>query len=109
MGEMRVAGLRGLHPQSLPLEMAKAVGGLAHGSVLAPRVHPLSCEMGQATVVGRWLSSCWGQVAVRDGPGLVFFFISITTTKKPQKLVPGETFFFPGTVTFHSLGSFLSV
>lgn len=74
-----VVGLCGLHPQSLPLEMAKGGGGLAHGSILAPWVHPLSYGVGQAMVVGCWLSSCWGQVAVRDGPGLVFFFSSTTT------------------------------
>lgn len=101
-GEMRVVGLHGLHPQALRLEMAMGGGGLARGSILAPRVHPLSYGMGQALV----LSLCWGQVAVCAGPGLVFFFTS-TKKVKPQKLVPGETFLFPETVTFYSLGSFI--
>lgn len=102
IGEMRVVGLHGLHPQALPLEMVMGGGGLARGSILAPRVHPLSYGMGQALV----LSLCWGQVAVCAGPGLVFFFTS-TKKVKPQKLVPGETFLFPETVTFYSLGSFI--
>lgn len=105
-GEMRVVGLHGLHPQALPLEMVMGGGGLARGSILAPRVHPLSYGMGQALVVGWLLSLCWGQVAVCAGPGLVFFFTS-TKKVKPQKLVPGETFLFPETVTFYSLGSFI--
>lgn len=101
-GEMRVVGLHGLHPQALPLEMVMGGGGLARGSILTPQVHPLSYGMGQALV----LSLCWGQVAVCAGPGLVFFFTS-TKKVKPQKLVPGETFLFPETVTFYSLGSFI--
>lgn len=102
IGEMRVVGLHGLHPQALPLEMVMGGGGLARGSILTPQVHPLSYGMGQALV----LSLCWGQVAVCAGPGLVFFFTS-TKKVKPQKLVPGETFLFPETATFHSLGSFI--
>lgn len=107
IGEMRVVGLHGLHPQALPLEMVMGGGGLACGSILTPQVHPLSYGMGQALVFGWLLSLCWSQVAVCAGPGLVFFFTS-TKKAKPQKLVPGEIFFFPETVTFHSLGSFIS-
>ena len=81
IGEMRVVGLHGLRPRALRLEMAMGGGGLARGSILAPRVHPLSYGMGQALV----LSLCWGQVAVCAGPGLVFFFTS-TKKARPQKL-----------------------
>ena len=52
IGEMRVVGLHGLHPQALRLEMAMGGGGLARGSILTPQVHPLSYGMGQALVVG---------------------------------------------------------